>query len=140
MDGGACSSGGLICIYLIAYDAGPDAEAGAFGAEASCCNGKGGLWEPRPADGCPTGNVCGTIRASDYDQTCAVDSDCVAVDEGDLCVPNHCDCGSAAISAGAQAQYELDYSAKLSVVPAGHCPCPPEANPLCDHGVCSLPY
>ena len=48
------------------------------------------------------------IQASNYDRSCAVDSDCVAVAEGDVCTPCGVGCKNAAIIVAARAQYKMD--------------------------------
>lgn len=53
-------------------------------------------------DGASYGPTCKTIRASDYEQSCNADSDCVLVMETDAC------CAGAAINASVQAQYARD--------------------------------
>jgi hypothetical protein len=50
------------------------------------------------------------IAASSYDQSCAVDSDCVQVTPGDYCGDDRCLCDVAAISATALAQFDADVS------------------------------
>lgn len=47
------------------------------------------------------------IQASNYDQTCQTDSDCIAVAEGEFCQPRAY-CPSATISKSASAQYWAD--------------------------------
>ena len=51
---------------------------------------------------------CGTIRASDYDQTCAQDDDCVGVASGTFC-SGGCSCTNAAIHKTAQAAYDAAF-------------------------------
>jgi hypothetical protein len=64
----------------------PSANAAAESAPASCMNH--------------------FIQASSYDQSCNVDTDCVAIAEGDTCVACAFSCGNnAAISKGAVAEY-----------------------------------
>jgi hypothetical protein len=77
-----------------------------------------------------------TIEASSYSQTCAVDSDCVAVGQGNVCT-GACSiaCASAAINQGAYAQYQADV-ARLAVAPAGDCNCPAEYGACCEQGIC----
>jgi hypothetical protein len=56
-----------------------------------------------PSDLCPDANAQ-LIQASNYDQTCALDSDCVAISEGSGCSAGDFNCPSAAIRKGAYAQ------------------------------------
>jgi hypothetical protein len=66
------------------------------------------------------------IEASDYVQSCAVDSDCVQVTPGDYCGADQCLCDVAAISMTALAQFRADV-AKTPVgsasVSSGQCSC-----------------
>ncbi len=48
------------------------------------------------------------IQASNYDQSCKTDSDCVAVSEGNACIPGFGNCPMATINVGAMAQYNAD--------------------------------
>jgi hypothetical protein len=80
--------------------------------------------------------ACGTIMASDYDQSCATDADCVTEPEGDFCVPNRCtDCPNAVISVKAQAQYEADLASKIPK--PSICPCPSGPIAVCNNGKCT---
>jgi hypothetical protein len=78
--------------------------------------------------------ACGTILASDYDQSCVHDTDCVGVASGTICT-GHCDCANDAINASAQATYFANFP---NVQPLA-CPC---AAPMqycnagkCEHGL-----
>jgi hypothetical protein len=84
----------------------------------------------------PDNNSCVPIRAADYDQSCAVDSDCVNEPEGNFCgTVNMCtDCPGAAISVKAQRQYEGDL-AKNTPNPVT-CPCPLPPSAFCNNGQC----
>jgi hypothetical protein len=53
----------------------------------------------------PKGQI---IAASNYDQSCATDRDCVAVAEGDFCVPGAATCPSAAINSKDLPRYQAD--------------------------------
>ena len=72
-----------------------------------------------------------TIHAADFDQTCAGDTDCVHVYEGDACGP--CFCPNAPISARAKAAYD----AVAPTTAAGVvCSCTYDPAPKCSGGVC----
>jgi hypothetical protein len=97
-----------------------------LGASAGC-GGTSGL---------QTGNTCGTINASDYDQTCKVDADCVTEPGGDFCRSQICtNCVSVAISVKAQSQYEVDLASKIPT--PSICPCPAGHPAVCNQGVCT---
>ena len=73
------------------------------------------------------------IAVTDYDTTCSVDADCVAVTIGDLC---KCSCEAGAINKKDQASYDED---RLTIACAAVCsPCPPYADPVCRGGICSM--
>lgn len=98
-----------------------------------------GCGEPGGGTACPATvctHACGTITASDYDQSCASDADCVAEPEGDFCDTNRCtDCANAVVSVKAQAQYEADLASKIAKPII--CPCPSGPIPVCDNGTCA---
>jgi len=76
-----CSVPGNICEYI----KGLPGLVSNFVATV-CCNGNTKQWEVEPNNaGCPNGNVCGTIRASDYDQSCSTAADCTGVTQGVYC-------------------------------------------------------
>jgi hypothetical protein len=79
-----------------------------------------------------------TIVASNYDQSCGVDTDCRMISAGDYCVAG-CLCGGSAISATALAQFNAD----VAKTPVGSgavqelpCNCPAEFAPCCRQGQC----
>ena len=62
------------------------------------------------------------IRATDYDTSCLVATDCVEIVVGDVCgCPG---CGGGAINVKDQAKYESDYSSRRAScsTPSGGCP------------------
>ncbi len=77
----------------------------------------------------------GPIEATDYDQACAVDSDCTPVYSGPLC--DVCFCPTAAIAQSALASYQSAIAASGAV--SLPCNCPDFPNPVCAMGVCVLP-
>ena len=77
------------------------------------------------------------VQASDYDTSCTVDSDCVAVEGfGDVCIL--CDCPRATINKASEPQYNAD----LGKVPPPHGPAcfctTPPLGPCCVGGVCQV--
>ncbi len=76
------------------------------------------------------------IKASNYDQSCASDSDCVAVTEGDFCVPGANVCPMATINKGALAQYQADVAKTQAAVCGAFAGCPSLTNPCCRRGMC----
>jgi len=103
-------------------DVGGTCESAQLGAP------EGGASDASPEASC-------TISASDYDQSCTVDSDCTAVAVGDACQTGspHCWCPGAAISVSARAQYDSDV-AKFN--PKNVCDCIALFSPCCVSGKC----
>jgi hypothetical protein len=126
-----CSSPGLTCSYIT----GPPGLVSTF-LTAYCCDGNSLAWGIRGTF-CPNGHTCGTIRASDYNQSCSSDSDCVGITEGDFCDAICVDCVNAAINVAAESQYEADLESKNAG--AGEvCPCASGPPVTCKAGTCSV--
>jgi hypothetical protein len=128
----ACAAAGGLCGVSACSALGPQ-SCGAAGG--TCC------LDGLSAD-CLAEAGSHPIVASSYDQSCDVDSDCVAIGVGDPCEPCEVLCaGSAAIRSGALAQYMAD----VAKSPAGKgtfvCECPQysPASVCCNAGVCA-PY
>jgi hypothetical protein len=132
LDAGCCSPG-ITCSYI----AGPPSASGGLFTEY-CCDGNTLQWGIE-AGFCPNGNTCGTIEASNYDQSCSTDSDCVGVPQGDLCDSSTCvNCVGAAINQSAQARYQSDLESRNSGV-AEKCACLINGpTPVCSGGICTL--
>ena len=84
-------------------------------------------------------NECHVVLASDYDQSCVVDSDCVAVGQVNSCPANACSgCGpTAAINKSALASYQPALSSALASASDGTCACPNECGiAVCRNGKC----
>jgi hypothetical protein len=109
--GSACTPEGAYCGYTTSTNT----------CEADNCYCKGGAWNCEPT--CIIGDASTSadtgaciddasvklIQASDYDQSCTVDTDCRSVAEGNACVPCAFACGlGAAINVSALAQYNSD--------------------------------
>jgi hypothetical protein len=81
---------------------------------------------------CPDGGTQ-PIKASNYDQSCKTDMDCVVINEGDACIGVSV-CGAAAINRSAYAQYQSDIASPLCRFPAS---CGRTgAGPCCRNGQC----
>jgi hypothetical protein len=103
-----------------------------FGPQLYCCvNHACAIDEP---DACADGGEQ-PIVASNYDQSCTTDMDCVAIGEGNACSiigP----CSSAAINKGAAySKYQSDIANTPCFGISG---CPAELGPCCRHGVCQM--
>jgi hypothetical protein len=75
-----------------------------------------------------------SIEASSYDQSCTLDSDCVAVFSGSFCGDHECACENSAINVSAQTRYVAD----LQNDHAPECPCPSPPAVSCNGGTCGL--
>jgi len=86
-------------------------------------------------------SVSCNISASNYDQSCAADSDCTGVTEGDYCSATECLCGWGTISVSALPKYNADV-AKTPIgsgaIEGALCNCPAEASPCCRSGACTM--
>lgn len=76
------------------------------------------------------------ILASNYDQSCTVDADCMSVWLGYYCAPS-CECVNAAIRASAGPQYIADTTASIGDSGIPLCGvCPLERPPCRRQGIC----
>ena len=88
------------------------------------------------------GNAVHIVEAASYDRSCAVDSDCVAIGEGNACEPCALDCPNAAIARSALWHYQSEVGAAVApgvrlIGCAVSCALPPVA--CCVEGVCRGP-
>ena len=82
-----------------------------------------------------------SLSASQYDNSCTVDSDCVGVPSGDPCAGNCLSvCPTAALNVRVASQYLADLGAVMSAhnESPGVCSCPAIGAPSCCRGVCSV--
>jgi hypothetical protein len=99
--GGQCVLGSARCANPGTQDCNPDRNPGG----AFCC--LSGLCTAEP------------VQASNYDQTCQTDTDCVAIAEGDPCLSCGISCSSnATINAGALTKYRSDIANTPAVLSA----------------------
>jgi|HubBroStandDraft_3_1064219.scaffolds.fasta_scaffold729208_2 hypothetical protein len=87
------------------------------------------------AQGCTSNDAtCPAVQASNYDRSCKVDSECIAVLEQDFCCP------SAAVNVDAQSQYMADFDRASAACATKGCngKCPQPAGPCCRDGICGL--
>jgi hypothetical protein len=99
--------------------------------------------------GCGTGNEVActdanvqTISASNYDQSCKVDSDCVAIAVGDACYACLVQCMTGgAINRSDLSRYQSDLSKTIGAQEIGGmpvpCGCPAYSGPCCRSGFCT---
>jgi hypothetical protein len=79
------------------------------------------------------------IQASNYDQTCSADTDCVAIAVGDACYPCIVICGTGgAINRSALSSYQSDISKTIGAgeTSSVQCGCPAGGIPCCRGGTC----
>ncbi len=80
---------------------------------------------------------CSVVLPSDYDQSCAVDDDCVEVGEVPSCPAGPCDgCTTQAINRDAQAAYAAAFSQAVGSGGPGFCGCPCGGVAICRGGAC----
>jgi hypothetical protein len=139
--------------------------AGTPGGDAGDAASSTSAGDDAAASAPPPGNPsCGDagvrlIRASDYDQTCARDSDCVAISEGNACNPLSCawTCARGAVNRHALARYQADVvslhaeagaggaldctnpsnAASCGALESQVCHCPNEVAACCRSGRCA---
>ncbi len=77
------------------------------------------------------------LSASQYDNSCKVDSDCVEVPGGNPCSASTCHCPTT-LNVDVASKYMNDYTAlSATVAGTGSCPCPCLSGPCCRQGVCN---
>jgi hypothetical protein len=78
------------------------------------------------------------VFASNYDQSCRTDSDCVPVEEGNFCDPgSNNGCTNAAINQSALSRYNAALAQTQAGVCIGLAGCPEEIGPCCRQGICT---
>lgn len=130
--GKACASEGLYCPEL-------NCDPCSQNCHAVTCNG--GAWAPALNTGLCTDDAgaCMTIATSSFDQSCTLDSDCMAISSGTFCSGQPwCLCPSDAINVDGQSQYQADMQALQSLGGSLGCPCPFFGSPRCIGNVCTV--
>jgi hypothetical protein len=148
-DAGDAGENGAGSDATLPGDAGPDAQGTGCALPSDCRS----FPIPGPALACCVHDLClygdaaltqtcsdaatQDITASNYDQSCRTDSDCVAIAEGNFCDPGaNNGCTNAAINKSALAQYRADLAKTQAAVCYGLSGCPLEVAPCCRSGVC----
>lgn len=84
--------------------------------------------------------ACSPVLASDYDQSCVADSDCVQVGEAPQCPPTACDgCRTKAVNKVDATRYQTALMQAFAAVPPGGphaCSCPCDGIAICRGGKC----
>lgn len=113
----------------------PGAEASATRDAAPASSARPDASSVAPEDGGSAVDATSClVQASDYDQTCTVDTDCVNVGEVLMCPADECSfCRMETISTRAAAQYTTAFSRATAAIPADAptCGCPDEGRPCC---------
>jgi hypothetical protein len=83
-------------------------------------------------------NGCNIVLATDYDQSCTVDTDCIAVGQLGQCPASACDgCLTEAINKSVWSRYQTAlHQAFATDPPVGMCNCPGMVVTCCRHGTC----
>ncbi len=109
-----------------------------IGATAYCCLDKVCSFSSgAPLVACTDADVQ-MIQASDYDQSCTMDSDCTAVAEGNACSPGALNCPGAAINASAYSTYKADVAKTNAALCRAVSSCGGFSGPCCRGGSCQL--
>ncbi len=134
-------------------DGAVDAEAGSSGCASrnDCLNGPFpaglGVWccidrtciygqSAIDAVACTDANTQ-PIQSSNYDQSCQTDGDCIAVAEGNLCVPSATFCPlSGAINKSAYTRYQADVAKTNAAICGAVGSCGASLGPCCRSGTC----
>jgi hypothetical protein len=123
--GGTCVIGpALGCSRIGTQDCNPTRNPGG----AVCC-----LDGPKVCD--EDGGVA-NIASADYDRSCSVDTDCVAVSEGNVCLPCLRMCPAGVVNQKVVQQYRSDLAQLSDPDPEVECHCPAEFVPCCIAGQC----
>lgn len=97
----------VIAVALVGCVGGPGEGFGDGGAGSRSSSGSSGSSGPS-ASGGSSGATSAIIRASSFDKSCNVASDCIAIYEGNVCSP--CACPNAAIASSQQGAYAAQAS------------------------------
>src|SRR5580704_9553349 len=86
-----------------------------------------GMRDHPSADAATSGDKssCKIVLASDYDQSCVVDTDCIAVGQVSMCPAEACDgCSTATVGKKAIGQYMAAFSKATAAIANEGCFCP----------------
>jgi hypothetical protein len=134
--GGTCDLGGAGCVK--------EAASSAQDCNTNPPNPGGGVCCLEFQEGGIPGATptCSPVLASDYDQSCTVDTDCVAVGEISSCPASGCDgCTTEAVNKSVMAQYTAAFAQAFASGPSGPgCNCPCESGAVCRGGKCQAAF
>jgi hypothetical protein len=109
------------------------------GPAVSCCINRTCIYGQAAIDAvpCTDGNVQ-LILASNYDQSCLRESDCIAVGQGNFCNAGAGNCPSTAINKAAYSLYQADVAKTNAAICRAVTGCGNESGPCCRRGVCQM--
>jgi len=109
------------------------------GPAVSCCINKACIYGQAAIDAVPcTDADVQIILASNYDQSCQADSDCVAAAEGNFCIAGAGNCPSSAINKSAYSQFQADVAKTNASICRAVSSCGAEFGPCCRNGLCQM--
>ena len=89
------------------------------------------------SDVCDGSNNVPSISSANYDRRCIVDTDCVAVPEGDVCTDCVLSCEErGVVNTSAEEKYERDLVQLIKQYPQKVCRCIGSGLPCCIAGIC----
>jgi hypothetical protein len=145
--GRACSSEGLYCTN-VECDACTEAcpavacTHGEWSAAVNTAHCIGDAGVTSTPDASADASECMAIGPAGFDEACGSDTDCVAVQAGEICSNGEsCICLAASIDTSGEASYDsMVQQALMNVPPSAHpgCSCPYFGAPKCLGGMCTL--
>jgi hypothetical protein len=127
-DAGTCGGQPVVCNE-------PTIPEGCTLGTGSCVDGVyqcPGVICPADAGVGDSGKTCVDIDTSSYSKACTQASDCILVDQGELC-SGGCNCPTVTVSASEQQRYD---NAIAGITLNGECGCPAAVTPSCIAGTC----
>jgi hypothetical protein len=114
---------------------------GAPGAEASDGAARGDALPNRTVDvsspvSSDGGNCTEVIESASYNQSCAADSDCLSVGEGNVCSLCNFVCGGGTVGIAGYGQYAVDVARSVGDTSQANCNCGYAPPPCCRAGRC----
>jgi hypothetical protein len=111
-------------------------DAGDSFPDVTCCVPSGCIFGGQAAATSCSDPDAEVISASDYDDSCDADSDCVNVAVGNFCYPGANSCPNGAISKKAYPKYQSDISKTYAAQCFGLSGCRAGSIPCCRNGKC----
>jgi hypothetical protein len=128
----SAACGGKVVVDVAATSMSTGEGAGGAATAASSTQGAGAGEGATGGGGCDSASH--TIDFADYNLSCNVAEDCVAVFLGDFCML--CSCPFSAINVADKMKWEAEAELKAAGTPPDTCSCP-ASTPICDQGQCA---